>query len=218
MSNYYISDLHINHKNVLNCEGSSNFDNRPFKTFEEMNEVLLNNINFVCKCSDDLYLLGDSAWKVDDDTIAWFSKIKPNIHAIKGNHCQFKDSRYKRLFCEICDYKEVSDNIKGRNYNVVLSHYPIMFWKKMRRFNNDGNVNKHFFIHLYGHLHNSQEEKLYQQFLKYVNDNYHYGALAFNVGCMHWNYTPVTLEQILAANNIDLYPNKTTDKIIDNKE
>ena len=213
---YYTSDLHLFHKNVT-MEGS-NFNNGPFKTLDEMHEIILNNWNSVVHNNDDVYLLGDIVWKENDDAIALVSQLRGRLHVVRGNHCQFKDSRYIRLFCEICDYKEVSDNIKGRNYNVVLSHYPIMFWKKMRRFNNDGNVNKHFFIHLYGHLHNSQEEKLYQQFLKYVNDNYHYGALAFNVGCMHWNYTPVTLEQILDANNIDLYPNKTTGKVIDNKE
>ena len=213
---YYTSDLHLFHKNVT-MEGS-NFNNGPFKTLDEMHEIILNNWNSVVHNNDDVYLLGDIVWKENDDAIALVSQLRGRLHVVRGNHCQFKDSRYKHLFCEICDYKEVSDNIKGRNYNVVLSHYPIMFWKKMRRFNNDGNANKHFFIHLYGHLHNSQEEKLYQQFLKYVNDNYHYGALAFNVGCMHWNYTPVTLEQILNANNIDLYPNKITGKVIDNKE
>lgn len=213
---YYTSDIHLFHKNVT-MEGT-NFNNSNFKTLDEMHETILKNWNSVVHNNDDVYLLGDIVWKENDDAIALVSQLRGRLHAVRGNHCQFKDSRYKRLFCEICDYKEVSDNINGRNYNVVLSHYPIMFWKKMRRYNNDGSLNKHFFIHLYGHLHNSQEENLYQQFLKYVNDNYHYGALAFNVGCMHWNYTPVTLEQILDANNIDLYPNKITGKVIDNKE
>ena len=34
--NYYISDLHLFHKNVTG-EGS-NFDNRPFKTLDEMHK------------------------------------------------------------------------------------------------------------------------------------------------------------------------------------
>ena len=213
--NYYISDLHLFHKNVT-MEGS-NFNNSHFKTLDEMHETILKNWNNVVHNNDDVYLLGDILWKESDEAIALVSQLCGRLHAVRGNHCQFKDSRYKRLFCEICDYKEVSDNIHGRNYNVVLSHYPIMFWKKMRRFNNDGNVNKQFYIHLYGHVHNSIEYNLYQQFLDYVNDNYHYGALAFNVGCMmpYMNYTPRTLEEILSANNIDLYPNKIDNKIID---
>lgn len=199
--NYYISDLHIGHKNVLNCEGSSNFDGRSFKTFDEMNQTILNNWNSIVNNGDNVYLLGDTLWKETEENIKLISQFKGNLHAIRGNHCRFKDARYRRLFVEICDYKELSDNIKGKNYGVVLFHYPIMFWNKMRQVNNDGSPRtKNYNILLYGHTHNSQEELLYQQFLEYVNDNYGYGAMAFNVGCMHWNYTPVTLEQILAAN------------------
>ena len=203
MANYYISDLHIGHKNVLNCEHSTNFDNRPFKTFEEMNETIINNINTVCNRGDDLYLVGDIVWRVNDESISLISRIKPKMHLIRGNHENLKDSRYTRLFCEICDYKELSDNIKGKNYGVVLSHYPIMFWNKMRQVNNDGSIKyKGYNILLYGHTHNTEEENLYQQFLKYVNDNYGYNAMAFNVGCMmpYMNYTPRTLEEIIAAN------------------
>ena len=213
--NYYISDLHIGHKNVLSCEGSSNFDGRSFKTFDEMNRAILNNWNSVINNGDHVYILGDMLWKENDEAIALISQFKGNLHAIKGNHCQFKDARYRRLFVEICDYKEVSDNINGKNYNVVLFHYPIMFWNKMRQVNNDGSTKyKGYNILLYGHTHNSNEEKLYQQFLKYVNDNYGYGAMAFNVGCMmpYMNYTPRTLEEILTGNGKLESCDKTIDK------
>lgn len=213
--NYYISDLHIGHKNVLSCEGSSNFDGRSFKTFDEMNRAILNNWNSVINNGDHVYILGDTLWKENDEAIALISQFKGNLHAIKGNHCQFKDARYRRLFVEICDYKEVSDNINGKNYNVVLFHYPIMFWNKMRQVNNDGSTKyKGYNILLYGHTHNSNEEKLYQQFLKYVNDNYGYGAMAFNVGCMmpYMNYTPRTLEEILTGNGKLESCDKTIDK------
>lgn len=197
MANYFTSDLHINHFNSIS------FDKRPFKTVEEMNETLIKNINEVCTRSDRLYLLGDIVWKVDDESIGLMSKIKPEMHLICGNHERINDSRYRRLFCEICDYKEITEHIKGKNYGVVLSHFPIMFWNKMKQVNNDGSPRtKNYNILLYGHTHNSNEGKLYQQFLKYVNDNCGYGAMAFNVGCMHWNYTPVTLEQILVENNV----------------
>lgn len=41
--NYYISDLHLFHKNVTD-EGT-NFDNRPFKTMEEMHKTIKENWN-----------------------------------------------------------------------------------------------------------------------------------------------------------------------------
>ena len=215
MANFYISDIHIGHKNVLNCESSSNFDGRSFKTFNEMNEAILNNWNSVVGNGDHVYLLGDTLWKETDENIALISQFKGNLHAIKGNHDRFSDARYRRLFCEICDYKEITDNIKGKNYGVVLSHFPIMFWNKMKQVNNDGSPRtKNYNILLYGHTHNSNEEKLYQQFLKYVNDNYGYGAMAFNVGCMmpYMNYTPRTLEEILTGNGKLESCDKTIDK------
>ena len=193
MANFYISDIHINHFNVLNCDGSSNFDGRPFKTFDEMNETILNNINRVCSEDDDLYILGDLLWKVNDKPINWVKQIKPRLHLIKGNHDKI-NLEYKKLFVEICDYKEVKDVTNGKQYHVVLFHYPIMFWNGMHR----------NWIHLYGHVHNSFEEDIYQNIIKQLNDKHNFNCQAYNVGCMHWNYTPVTLEQILVTNkNVD---------------
>lgn len=198
--NYYISDLHINHKNVLSCDGSTNFDNRPFKTFEEMHETFIKNINDKCTRADHLYLLGDIVWKVDDESISLISRIKPNMHLVCGNHENITDSRYRRLFEEIVDYKEIHDTAFGKQYGLVLSHYPIFSWNKMRGFNRNGCVNRKSNILLYGHTHNSYEDKLFQDHIKNLNDNYNYGSQAYNVGCMHWNYTPVTLEEILSKN------------------
>lgn len=34
-----------------------------------------------------------------------------------------KDLRYKQLFDEICDYKEISDTLDRKNVKLVLCHY-----------------------------------------------------------------------------------------------
>ena len=59
--NYYISDVHLFHKNVT-AEGS-NFDNRPFKTLEEMHETIKTNWNNIVTNADHVYIIGDLAWK-----------------------------------------------------------------------------------------------------------------------------------------------------------
>ena len=65
--NYYISDLHLFHKNVTN-EGS-NFDNRPFDTLEEMHKVIKENWNSKVTNADHVYILGDLAWKENEDKL-----------------------------------------------------------------------------------------------------------------------------------------------------
>lgn len=183
--NFYMSDNHIEHFNVMK------FDNRPFNNLDKMNQTILNNINKICSEDDDLYILGDFIWKINDKTVNLVKQIKPKLHLIKGNHDRF-NSDYKKLFVEICDYKEIKDTANGKQYNLVLFHYPILFWNR-----------QHYgSIHLYGHVHNSFEEDIYQSIIKQINDKHNFNCQAYNVGCMHWNYTPVTLEQILAANNV----------------
>lgn len=59
--NYYISDLHLFHKNVTN-EGS-NFDNRPFNTMKKMHDVIKKNWNSKITNADHVYILGDLTWK-----------------------------------------------------------------------------------------------------------------------------------------------------------
>ena len=51
--NYYISDLHLLHENVLR------FDNRPFDSIEQMQETIVNNWNSKVTNGDTVYILGD---------------------------------------------------------------------------------------------------------------------------------------------------------------
>ena len=187
-TNYYISDVHLFHKNVTS-EGS-NFDNRPFKTLEEMHETIKTNWNL--------------AWKENEDVISFVSKLKGNKHLIIGNHDRVKDQRYKQLFVEVCDYKEVKDNINGKEYNVVLSHYPLAFWNHQHHYRRDGEEYKVWSIQLYGHVHNSNEETIFQDFIKSLNEKYDIKCITKNVGCMmdYMNYTPRTLTGTIGKEDI----------------
>ena len=59
--NYYISDLHFGHKNIIN------FDHRPFFDIEEMEEVLVMNWNATVHKDDTVYILGDFCWGKADE-------------------------------------------------------------------------------------------------------------------------------------------------------
>ena len=192
--NYYISDLHILHKNV--CGEGNNFDNRPFETMKEMMEYIKYHWNKKITNADDVYILGDMCWKENEEAIQFVSTLKGKKHLILGNHDRCKDGRYAQQFVEIVPYKEMKEFINGKQYRLILSHYPIMFWNHQHRLKDNVPVN----IHLYGHLHNSQEEAIYQSFIQALNNEYHIECIARNVGCMmpYIHYEPRNIQEILS--------------------
>ena len=110
--NYYISDLHLLHKN---CIG---FDERPFADLEEMHETILANWNRKVTNSDTVYILGDATlYGKKEDAIAMVARMKGKKVLVRGNHDHIDDYRYQQLYEEICDYKGNS----GRNRRKTVS-------------------------------------------------------------------------------------------------
>ena len=191
--NYYISDLHFG------C--TNKYENRTL----DYDKIIKKNWNSVITNGDTVYILGDIGKfgnNKDNEYICEnISTLKGHKILIIGNHdvSGLKDIRVKQLFIEICEYKEIIDNFNGMNHKLVLSHVPQMFWNGQHK----------GWIHLYGHLHCSNEEKLYKKFLKETNDYFIDRemkgyidcpqAIAKNVGCMmpYMNYTPKTLKEVL---------------------
>lgn len=187
--NYYISDLHLLHENVLR------FDNRPFDSITQMQQTIVNNWNDKITNGDTVYILGDVSMRgKKEDLIALVATLKGRKVLVKGNHDDVSDYRYAQLFHEIVDYKEIHDSVDGQNYDLVLCHYPIFSWKKMGRGT----------ILLYGHTHDSAEDQYFQECLAEMNSNecrhtHSRDVVAINVGCMKpWmDYEPRTLKELL---------------------
>jgi len=197
--NYYISDLHLFCRSQVD-NGGVNYDGRPFKSLDEMHEHILLRWNEKVTNGDTVYILGDVAMRGKNDAlIALVAQLKGKKVLVKGNHDDLGDYRYKQLFYEIIDYKELSDSYEGKTHKVVLSHYPILMW----------NGQHSGTLLLYGHTHNSAEDTFFQSCLKSMNGNEELklrrqGEKAFraiNVGCMmpYMNYEPRTLKEILGA-------------------
>lgn len=197
--NYYISDMHLFHSNVTH-EGT-NFDNRPYISLNDMHYSIKNNWNNMVTNADHVYILGDFSWKENEDTLQLVSTLKGNKHLIVGNHDKIKDARYKQLFVEIADYKELTDIVDGKSYHVVLFHYPIAFWNHQHHYSIKDGIADIKTVHLYGHLHATKEEQYYQEFINKLNNECNIKCIAKNVGCMHdyMNYTPQTLKTILSV-------------------
>ena len=187
--NYYISDLHLFH------EASIRFDERPFRNPEEMHAEIVRKWNDKVNNGDTVYILGDMSMRgKKEDLIALVAILKGRKILVKGNHDDISDLRYRQLFHEVCDYKEIHDSVAGKAYDLVLCHYPIFSWKNMSRGT----------ILLYGHTHNSPEDIYFQKCLAQMKENEgrHVGdsdIRAYNVGCMKpWiDYEPRSLREIM---------------------
>lgn len=190
--NYYISDLHFNSTNK--------YENRTL----EHDKLIKENWNKVITNADTVYLLGDIGRAGNNKDIEYICSIISTLKSkdkilVTGNHDKtlIKDARFRQLFTEICDYKEIIDNFNGMNHKLVLSHYPIYTWNGAYK----------GWIHLYGHTHSNFDDVCYQESLeklrnKVVEKNLEEGnnlqlPYAYNVGCMNWNYKPITLKEIL---------------------
>ena len=198
--NYYISDLHFFCKSQLD-NGGVNFDRRSYKTLEEMHDDIKKRWNEKVTNGDRVFILGDISMRgYNDNLVALVAQLKGQKVLVKGNHDDVSDARYKQLFREICDYREVSDSFEGKTYKVVLSHYPILMWNGQHKGS----------ILLYGHTHNSKEDIFFQKCIDEMNSEN--GILhenepeitAINVGCMkeYMDYTPQTLKELLKYTSI----------------
>ena len=197
---YYTSDLHIGCKN--------SFENRTL----EHDQIIIDNWNKTVHNDDIVYILGDIGRVGSNKNNAYvasiISQLKGSKVLILGNHDRqgVKDTRISQLFTEITPYKEIIDNFNGMNHNLVLSHYPIYSWNGAYK----------GWIHLYGHTHNNFDHFMFQESLQKLRDKVHelnvdaemsnspkfkQEPYAYNVGCMLWDYTPVTLKQILERGN-----------------
>ena len=193
-------DVHLFHNNVT--KAGIDFDGRPFDDLEQMHETIKENWNNTVTNADHVYILGDLSWKENEDAIAFVSTLRGVKHLIFGNHDRCKDQRYRQLFAEIVNYKEIKDRVNGKEYHLVLSHFPIMFWNHQHQLRRDGDKQLVWAIQLYGHIHNSYEEVIFQDYISKLNNEYNIKCSAYNVGCMmkHMDYTPRTLAEIMAVN------------------
>lgn len=176
--NYYISDMHFGHKNIIK------YDNRPFNSIEEMESIMIDKWNSIVTEEDTVYVLGDFSWYKEEKTLEILDKLKGKIVLIKGNHDKISPKIARKL-CGNFDYLEIKDN----GNKVILCHYPMPFWNGQFRDT----------IHLYGHVHNSNQYNYCLSMRENLKDSQGIPMRMFNVGSMmdYMDYMPRTLEYIL---------------------
>ena len=135
--------------------------------------------------------IGDAFWKNEESSVKIIQRLNGHKHLIRGNHDRVH-GRLRFHWESIEQYAEINDG----NTLVIMSHYPIMFYK-----------NQHYgSVMLYGHVHNTREWQLVE---KWKHEQWDMGipSRLINVGCMmdYMRYTPRTLEELLDANPMPIF-------------
>lgn len=168
--NYYIADPHFGHNNIIKlC-------NRPFHSVEEMNTVMMNNWNSRVMPDDDVYIVGDFAYR-SDKAINILDSLNGKKHLVIGNHDKknLKSFEFRNRFVEIADIITVNEN----GIRIVLCHYPMTEWEGMYR----------EAWHFFGHIHNNENEA--QKIMRTI-------PKAVNVGAELIGYTPRTANELMS--------------------
>ena len=187
----FISDLHFGHINVT--KAGKDFDKRGFKDLDEMHDVITKKWNSEVRSNDHVYILGDVCWHVNgENTKNFYKGFLNNLNGVKhlilGNHDTFTGGQFGKLFEEITDYKEIVDEVNGKNKRIILSHYYMPFY------------NHHYrnAILLHGHSHNSAESEMERRLTAMLNRQ-GFPCEIYNVGCMYpyIDYAPRTIQYIV---------------------
>lgn len=137
--NYFITDPHFGHHNILTFKDEAGKLTREFKTIEEHDDLIIDNINAVVRVVDKLYILGDCAmyrrYLCTLDRINTKKRI-----LIRGNHDIFKLKDYIPYFKDIRAYKIMP------KHGLIFSHIPIHSCQLEGR----------FVLNIHGHMHQNK--------------------------------------------------------------
>lgn len=184
---FFTSDLHFGHENVLH------FDKRPFSSVEEMDAELVRRWNAKVGKGDLVYVLGDLIWRTrTDDAPTLIKSLNGQIILIKGNHDRFlHNAKAVAALAAVKDYDDIAVQLEdGTKRRCILSHYFIPMY----------NGSRYGAIHLHGHSHKTMEADIERSIAQMLTEKEIPNCI-YNVGCMYWNYEPVTLDEILGGNH-----------------
>jgi calcineurin-like phosphoesterase family protein len=176
---FFTSDTHLSHHRIIG------YSNRPFKTVEQMDKAIIERWNTVIRPEDQIYHLGDVAFEKDEKKLRHLlSQLNGHKHLVWGNHDKelHKGQKWKQFFESASDIKHLYVPLDdGSEQLFVLCHYAMRIWNK-----------SHYgAIHLYGHSHGTLPDDP--------------TARSCDVGVDCWNFTPVSVPEILAKMSLKIW-------------
>lgn len=127
---YFIADTHFGDDAIRR------YENRPFETAAEMDEVLIKRWNATVSEEDSVYVLGD--FGADGKEAAVLQQLHGTKYLVKGNHDTESNAYYRNAgFSEVYDFP-----ILFRGF-WLLSHDALYVNRNMP------------YANLFGHMHNN---------------------------------------------------------------
>lgn len=134
MKIFIIADTHFGHENVIR------FCNRPFRSVDDMDKVLIKNWNAVVAPQDTIIHLGDFMLGRKERCREIIKQLNGKKILIKGNHDHWSDEFYRGAgFSYVSKFPILYNNF------FLLSHAPLQLSETTPYFN------------YYGHIHNDEK-------------------------------------------------------------
>lgn len=187
---YFVSDLHINHKNIIS------YCSRPFISLKEMHETLISNWNSVVTTDDLVYVIGDFCFG-NVGTLNHFTKhlSRKQLYLVRGNHDTHSNKKY---------YDAGFDSVVEEEFIFLddwifrLNHFPYTDFINLefpRKYHSLYPEPQKENILICGHMHSKPVNKIKTVFRgdrKYK---------LYDVGVDANHFTPVSLTQIIEKIN-----------------
>ncbi len=184
---FWTSDLHLGHVNIIN------FCDRPFRSVDGMNFALIERWNATVSPGDEVWVVGDFAMGVREDTVPLAKQLNGRKILIPGNHdyCWKGAGRTNWLHTWTPFYRdagfEVWHHDPGEYIMTLLGDMPVAVchFPRTTESRHDGKYEEWrpnwggWIIH--GHTH--RKEKL--------------NGTHLHVGVDAWGYRPVSDEQLM---------------------
>jgi len=147
---WFSADWHFGHLGIL-VHQSPRLN--AFGCLEEMDAQLIAQINSVVRSDDELFFLGDFAWRASRYG-HYRQRLKVRkLHVVRGNHDSSSLRKHCSTFNDVLHKKFPCDGFE-HSIKIHMCHYPMLSWAGLHRGS----------LHLYGHSHGGYEEKLDQIF------------------------------------------------------
>jgi calcineurin-like phosphoesterase family protein len=159
---YFTADQHFGHAGIIGlCK-------RPFRSVEEMDEAMIAAWNAVVGPDDDVWHLGDFAYRIKPGRLTWiFARLQGRKHVVPGNHDHDETFALPRS----SPPRQIAEvTVEGRR--IVLCHYAMRTWPGQHK----------GALHLYGHSHGKLPGT----------------PQSTDVGVDCWGFQPIRLDQIRA--------------------